>query len=114
MTTALETHREVLAVYRAAWVRRKARDGAVADVLGTAPADEFSSLKLKWECFDCDSDGVPTRYESDDTLWYASGGARTWHATLNGNYARGVGNRPRNFKSARAACKWIEDTQLNG
>jgi hypothetical protein len=112
MTTELETHRHVLAVHREAWTRRKARDGAAANVLGTPPADEFGSLKLKWECFDHYHDGSPSRYESDDTVWYVSGGSRTWYAALVGAYAKGKGGRTRVFKSARAACKFIEDTKL--
>lgn len=100
-------------IHREALARRKARDGAIAAILGTPPSDEFGSLRLKWECTDYDQGtGNATRFESDPTEWCASGGGVSWYASLNGMYERGIGGRHRRFKSARAACKFIEDTKV--
>lgn len=92
--------------------RRKARDGEIAAALGTPPHDPYGSLKLRWVCTDVDSHGTVMRYEAEETEWEASGSNTSWYAAYRGMYARGVGNRHRRFHSARAACKFIEDTKL--
>lgn len=92
--------------------RRKARDGEIAAALGTKPHDPYGSLKLGWVATDVDSHGTIMRYEADETEWYVSGSNTSWYAVFRGNYERGVGRRHRRFHSARAACKYIEDTKL--
>jgi hypothetical protein len=104
-----------MTINREAMARRKARDGESAALLGTPPADPFNSLKLQWECVDVYSDGTPARYGCEASDWIAMGGRRSWNAcSPEGKFARGPIGGNRTFRSARAACKYIEDTQIKG
>lgn len=101
-----------MSINRAAMAHRKTLSVLEAEALGASPTDDFGSLKLVWECTDVDSCGSCKRYDCDliDGFHITANGSRSWLITNDrGMYLTGYSMRPRCFRSARAAAKYVED-----